>query len=343
LRRRFLTPFLSILSLSIFSLSMMVSTCLTASAQGAPQKAAPKTTAPNTEPQKASVPNRGPRPDSTDPNVPEPEGGTITNGTYTNQYFGLSYPLPRDWKESLEGPPPSESGYYVLRNLEPGETFKGPVKGSALINASDLFFIQRPVSNSMEFVKDMAGSMPRVYKVETAPTETTLNGLSFARFGYTAVDLHWVVLATEIRCHIVEFVFTSRDTQLLESLVKGVGNMKIPPEAGIATGTGGGQAPVCVKDYATGENILHKVDPAQTGPKFTSVPVRLIIDAEGKVKHVHIINAYPDQAKSIKEALLQWTFKPYKKDGKPVEIETGIRFEFPPRSKSAASKPAGSL
>lgn len=74
--------------------------------------------------------------------------------------------------------------------------------------------------------------------------------------------------------------------------------------------------------------MIHQVEPKQVGAKFTKVPVRIIIDREGKVKHIHVINAFPDQAKSVEDALAQWRFKPYLKNGQPIEIETGILFEF---------------
>jgi hypothetical protein len=50
-----------------------------------------------------------------------------------------------------------------------------------------------------------------------------------------------------------------------------------------------------------------------------------------------VINGFPDQAKSVEVALAQWELKPYKVNGKPVEVETGIMFEFKP---SGPQKPA---
>jgi hypothetical protein len=76
--------------------------------------------------------------------------------------------------------------------------------------------------------------------------------------------------------------------------------------------------------------VIHKVDPEIVGPKYTQVPVRFIIGTDGKVKHIHVINAFPDQAKSVERALAQWELKPYKANGQAVEVETGIMFEFKP-------------
>ncbi len=98
--------------------------------------------------------------------------------------------------------------------------------------------------------------------------------------------------------------------------------------------------PVCVKGYARGENVLEKVDPVFSQPKFNAVPVRIIIDKKGKVKHVHLLSAFEDQSKAITDALMQWRFRPYLVDGHPVDVETGIMFgriPRPPGSQAAGS------
>jgi outer membrane biosynthesis protein TonB len=69
--------------------------------------------------------------------------------------------------------------------------------------------------------------------------------------------------------------------------------------------------------------------------------VRIIIDKAGKVKHIHFLRAFPDQAKAVTDALQQWKFKPYLKDRQPVEVETGIMFGRAPRpAMTAATNPS---
>ena len=82
-------------------------------------------------------------------------------------------------------------------------------------------------------------------------------------------------------------------------------------------GTGGGDAPVCIKDYA-GKECSCQIDPVFSEAKFNPVPVRIIIDKKGTVKHIHL-SAFPDQAKAITDALGQWKFKPYLREGQLVE------------------------
>jgi hypothetical protein len=68
------------------------------------------------------------------------------------------------------------------------------------------------------------------------------------------------------------------------------------------------------------------VEPIFGEHKFNAIPVRIIIDKEGKVKHIHFLSTFPDQAKAITDALAKWKFKRYLQNGRPVEVETGIMF-----------------
>jgi hypothetical protein len=269
-----------------------------------------------------------------------PEKAEITNGIFTDEYFRMTYPLPPDWVEKYKGPPPSDSGRYVLAQLSPGEHFKGPARGSILVTAQDMFFTPLPATNAMEFIDYSKSTLDKEYKVEVSPTQIQIAGRSFAFFAYWSpvAGLHWYDLATEIRCHIVEFVLTSRDKTMLENLVRDMGSMQLSTD-GSTTGIGGSAAPECVKDYAAGGNMITRVDPNLTEHRFNPVPVRIVVDKDGNVKHVHFLSAFPDQANAIGEAVRQWKFKPYLREGKPVEVETGIMFGHSVYPTSVTSKP----
>jgi hypothetical protein len=271
---------------------------------------------------------------ATDSVTPIPEGGRVANNAYSNPYFGLIYALPQDWTEKYSGPPPSDSGYFVLAQIMPADTIKGTTRGVILIAAQDLFFTLTPARNVLELIHYNKEKLNADYEVEQPPTLVTIASHSFVRFDYSSpvAELHWHILATQIRCHMVQFVFTGHDTKLLNSLIQEMNKMSLPEEAGPISGRGGGDFPVCIKDYGSGENVMERVDPVFAERRFNPVPVRIIIDKEGKVKHVHFLSAFPDQAKAISDALSQWRFRPYVREGHPVEVETGIMFGHAPRS-----------
>jgi hypothetical protein len=260
--------------------------------------------------------------------TPLPEDSSVTNNVFSSRYFGMTYALPLRWEERYKGPPPSDSGRYVLAQASTTDTFEGSARGSILITAQDMFFTPLPAANALEFIKYSKDHLQSDYQVEVVPTTYTIGGRPLAIFGYWSpvAGLHWYDLATEIRCHTVEIIINSRDRQLLENLILNMDKMQLPPEANPMAGTGGGNVPLCIEDYARGENVIARIDPVLTEHRFNPVPVRIIIDKEGKVKHIHFLSAFADQAAAISDALKQWKFKPYLLYGKPVEVETGLMF-----------------
>ncbi|HKD13328.1 MAG TPA: energy transducer TonB [Candidatus Angelobacter sp.] len=257
---------------------------------------------------------------ASDSTTPVPEGGAVISNVFTDRYFGITYPLPADWTEKYTPPPPSDSGSYVLTLLSRSESYKGEARGSIQFGAHDMFFSLVPADNARQFVNYSKNHLAADYQVELKPSQTTIAGQPFTFFAYWSpvAELHWYVLATEIRCHTLDIVLMNRDPKTLEELVRDLNN-RLRLSAGV-------EVPVCIKNYASGDNVLERLDPVFTEHRFNSVPVRIIIDKAGKVKHVHIISAFPEQQKAVYDALKQWKFKPYERDGKRFEVETGIMF-----------------
>lgn len=279
---------------------------------------------------------------SSDAITPVPEGYKVANNIFADDYFGISWPLPKEWREKHSGPPPSDSGSYLLTLIAPSEAYKG-TRGSIAIMAQDMFFTPIPASNALELIKYKKNTLQSDYKLELKPTQTTIAGRPFVFYAYWSpvAELHWYVVATEIRCHTLQFVLISRDTQLLESLILQMKGMKLPDEANPVGGTGGGNVPVCIKDYAREENVVERTEPVFSTQRYNSVLVRIVIDKEGNVKHIHFLSAFPDQEKAISEALKKWRFRPHLVDGRPVEVETGLVFGRAPRIQLSPVKDPG--
>jgi hypothetical protein len=260
--------------------------------------------------------------------TPVPEGASVANEAFNAPYFGMTYQLPAGWAQKYEGPPPSDTGRYVLAQLSPAAASNGSARGTILITAQDMFFTPLPARDAAELIHYMSEHLQADYQLEMPPTETKIADRVFSVFQYWSpvAQLHWYVFATEIRCHAVQIVLTSRDTKLLGDLIQGMDKMKLPVEASPTGGAGGGTVPVCIANYTRDENMTLRIDPVLTEHRFNSVPVRIIIDKEGNVKHIHFLSAFADQSKAITDAVVQWKFKPYRRNGEPVEVETGVLF-----------------
>jgi len=278
---------------------------------------------------------------SSDSSTPVPEGGAVAEATYANKYFGITYPLPSHWTEDFSGPPPSDAGFYVLAELKPPSV--GDVSpGNLLISAQDLFFTLAPASSALQLIDFAKSRLGADYQVERSPAPVTIASHTFIRFDYfsPSAGLHWYVLATQIRCHVVQFVLTGRDPEWMEQVLGSIDKLKLPPEASPLAGTGGGDAPMCIADYTRPENLTDRIDPVFTDRRFNPVPVRIVIDKDGRVTHIHFLSAFPDQSKAITDALWQWRFKPYLVGGKPVEVETGLLFGASQRPVQRSAKEA---
>ncbi len=259
---------------------------------------------------------------------PDPEDAIVKNGVFQDDYFGLRYPLPPGWVEDLKGPEPSASGYYSLAALKP----EGELVATMQVSAQDNFFAPETISDATDFLKAMKNGLDASLSVPHAVTSVKLGGLDFARLDYSGAGLSHIVFATEIRCHTLIFSITASRESAAEMLGASLGKLSFGQDRTASSSNGGAAPrrwPVCIPEPAYRDHIVHRVDPVMTGPRYASVPVRLIVGADGKLEHVHAISGFPEQVKSVTDALANWEFKPYIVNGQPVEVETGLLFQFP--------------
>jgi hypothetical protein len=262
---------------------------------------------------------KGAVPSASDASTPLPEEGRLGQGRYRNAYFGLTYPIPAGWIEQPSGPPPSETGSYVLTQLAlvDGER----VKAHVLVSAQDLFFAPFEAAGAKDVMATMRTMVQERYVSEKGPDQVTIAGRTFERLAYKGrrTDLHWRMFTTDTRCHALTFTFTGSDTAVLDAAEKALAGLVL-----------GGDAPACVNDYAR-EHLVQRTTPSFP-QRYNTIPVRVIIDAEGKVKHAHLLSAFPEQSEPILKALRDWRFEPYVVGGKAVEVETGLVLGRPSRA-----------
>ena len=250
-----------------------------------------------------------------------PEDVKVADGIFVSDYFDLSYRLPEGWTEGLAGPAPSQSGYYVLGTWAPKRDFAATV----LVVAQDMFFAPESSDDVKNVVAEFRQVMSAVdgMTIDREPAPVSVGGHPGYRVDFSGVGLSRSMFAIEIRCHVVTFNLTSRGPELLAGLVSSLDDLdsvrKNTPDP----------VPECVRDYAS-ENVVHRVEPDGVGAKAVSIPVRMIVATDGSVKHVHVIRASAAQRRNIEEALRQWKFKSYVKQGRPVEVETGMMFNLKP-------------
>ena len=257
------------------------------------------------------------------PAIALPEQGAVAKGRYTNAYFDLSYPVPEQWSTGLDGPGPSETGYYVLSTLVPTDD----LKGTSLIAAQDTFFSIKSYSDVAAAAIDFRQAMSQIpaMTIDREPSEMRIADRDVWRVDFSGVGLYRAMFVAEIRCHLVSFNLTTREPEVLSDLAHTLDKLSY------ATGKRADPTsfPVCDKGYASAENIVRRVEPKDaSGPRFAPVPVRVIIDRDGMVKHIHVIHSSDEQRRSSEDALRQGTYKPPRVNGRAVAMETGLTFKF---------------
>jgi hypothetical protein len=176
-----------------------------------------------------------------------------------------------------------------------------------------------PARSALEQLRYSRDHLASNYVVETPPTQVSIAGRPFVRLDYHSPvsDLHWRILAIELRCHIVQFIFTAGDSTLIDRLSVAMATMKLPAD---------GAAPICLQDYANSDYKIAGQNPILNSQRFNPIPVRITIDTAGKVRHIHFLSAFPEQAAAIQDVMGHWRFKPQLRDGHPIEVETGVVF-----------------
>jgi hypothetical protein len=194
------------------------------------------------------------------------------------------------------------------------------LSGTILLVAQDMFFTPDTSIDVKDVVASFRDAISSVDEmtIDREPEPVKVGGYQGYRIDFSGVGLFRAMFAIKIRCHVVTFNLTSRDPQLLESLARSLDDLA-------SFGSNANPSPDCLKDYVS-ESVMHRVEPDGINAMTLSIPVRVIVAVDGSVKHVHVIRATPEQRQNIIAAVRQWRFRPFLKQGRPVEVETGVIF-----------------
>ena len=248
--------------------------------------------------------------------TPDPQDGKVAGGAYTNGYFDLTYPLPQGFAEGLAGADPSYSGYYVLGNF----VAQNAGAGTILVAAQDTFFdeARRDLAEAASEMRDTMAQIDGM-SIDREPTQITIGRRPASRpawrIDFNGVGLYRAMIIAEMRCHLVSITLTAPDPEARETLAGSLDHVSL---------AAGRDPPVCIRNYATADQLIRKVAPTEIAPSPMPIPARIIIGRDGAVRHVHVIRATDAQRKGLEQALQQWTFKPHTVNGRAVEVETGL-------------------
>ena len=117
--------------------------CLASAQNTQPQKPAlsvddsSNTTSPPTKVPTGVILVKGAWSSASDSVTPVPEGSRVTSGVLNNPYFRIKFTLPSGWAKGYDGPPPSDTGRYVLTHLRAADSHTAGMgsSGSAICDS----------------------------------------------------------------------------------------------------------------------------------------------------------------------------------------------------------------
>ena len=293
--------------------------------------------------------------------------GTIANGTYTNECFGLSVSIPDGWEVSAT--PGVASGkalhlpggglglFIMVRQREKS------LGDQIVLNAAD-------VSNSAITVQSfVSGSVQAQVRIDPQNREMIrdVSAVEYAGKQFFRSD-YKQVLSSATR--YIAFIYTKFGGYLIgvtvsatspETLNEGADSLRrlsfhrdlpnpscvIGPNDGPIAGIVGsvvssssGLSPasrVSVSRLVSQGLLTKRVEPeypeaARQGHVEGTVVLQTKIDAHGDVEDVTVISGPPLLVPAAVDAVKQWKYKPYMLNGQPAKMETQVVvvFELPP-------------
>jgi len=157
-----------------------------------------------------------------------------------------------------------------------------------LIAAQDLFFTLTTARNALELINYTKDKIERGLPSGKQPKLVTIASRSFVRFDYVSPvgrSLRWHRPWGVGNAHNpLPYVHRLHqpDTKLVEKSHPGNEQDELARGGGAPFRGDGGDFPVCVKDYASSENVMERVDPIFTERRFNPFPVRIIINQKAR-------------------------------------------------------------
>ncbi|MGP0018703.1 MAG: energy transducer TonB [Candidatus Sulfotelmatobacter sp.] len=295
--------------------------------------------------------------------------GTIANGTYTNECFGVSLSIPEGWEVSTIPGVASGRALHLpgggLGLLILGRHREKGFGDQITLNANDAG--RYPTWTVQSFVSASAQSA-----VSTDPQRRELirdafaveyGGRQFYRADYkqslsNGTTLYLAYVYTKFGGYFVGATLSTVSPETLNEAADSLRRISfhrdspnpscvIGPNDGPLMGVVGsvrssssgavGVSRVRVSQGVSQGLLIKRVQPdypeaARQGHIEGTVVLQTIIDANGNVEEVTVTSGPPLLAPTAVDAVKQWKYKPYTFNGQPVKIETQVvvPFQLPP-------------
>ena len=269
-----------------------------------------------------------------------PPLGTFRDDTYSNDYFGIHYPLSRDWvretgvmrsKVASEG---NSQGTYVLLAAVHIPQDTDPLRADSSFTI--LAVNRSGPPDCMLYLEEVASNLKsqKKGKQKGGVTQFTIAGHDFYRadFEYRQGIDHRTFACASIKDYMLQWNIAGWSKQAIETAVSTLNSMTAEqPAPPPAQQQGDQDVPTKVRvssGVSTGL-LIKKVQPvyppeAKYAHIQGSVVLQAVINKTGDIADLEVISGPIELVVSAVNAVRKWKYRPYLLKGDPVVVQTQI-------------------
>ena len=296
-----------------------------------------------------------------------PDNGAVSNGSYTNEFLGFSYPVPDGWQvisDKATHLNPGGLDGFILLTVDP---FAGRSSADRMVlSVVDARSLKATTQHFVHIFASTPNDGPGGWELLRDPFPVSIAGKEFVREDYKESFSERIVykafVCTKLRGFFVGWTMAARSAAELDSSVNSLQRLSFQKEdaspsskldetpgtapesrtTGIVAGATGSVAEgsnalrplrMRVSRGVAQSLLLKKIQPiypddARRAGLQGDVVLKALINTNGDVKDLTVVSGDSAFAPAALEAVKQWKYRPYLLNSQPVELETQITVSF---------------
>ena len=273
--------------------------------------------------------------------VPPPLG-TFHDDAYSNDYFGIYYPLSRDWvretdlvRSKIAAERNRQGTYVLLAALHIPQTHE-TLRADSSFN---VLAMHRPGTASLQECKQSLAAMASELQSRKEGeqkgdlTQFTIAGHDFYRgdFEYRLGTNHVTTLCTAVKDYLLRWNIAGWSKQAIEIAISTLNSMTAAPpqKPPLASPLGSDPKPTQVPEGISTGLLIKKVRPIYPPEALRALiegTVRLsaVINKTGDVVDLEVMDGPLELVVSAVDAVRQWKYRPYLLNSAPVDVQTQV-------------------
>lgn len=279
-------------------------------------------------------------PDPTSENTPSP--GQFSNSIYRNSDLGVTYILSNEWQDNTSGSGSSTILAAGSRILLVADRSAGLMSVDRIVLAA--LSTEHLTSDLQHFVESFSQHSAQNDGSElfNAGAVLDVGGRKFYRADSKKAGvlstLYRTYIGTEIQGYFLVWTFASFSDSHLQEMVNTLKTVSIAPDKEFRFRDSYPSPAVYEKDMR--QWLLKKVQPVYSEKMIRDniagdVVLGLVVGPDGRVRKTRIISGLAPACEAAIQAAMQWKYKPYLLEGRPVTVETEITIHFAARRAAA--------